>query len=185
MRQATYKEESGESRAAATRLAQHRPSVLQLAKELADAAAACRRRRIDRTSLYQSKTRFQTHGFAGLKHLPPLHKSHPPTTPPPTKPPQTTPPQTMAHIKQLAPTHPAYGCNRLEALPARQGRRLSSTALQKTQNENQLGTRDDRWLAPAKANPVQALERSAQQAALKRTASSSASTAPTWPSSCA
>ena len=82
MRQATNKEESGERRAAATRLAQHRPSVLQLAKELANAAAACRRRRIDRTSLYQSKRRFRTHGFAGLKHLPPLHKSHPPTTPP-------------------------------------------------------------------------------------------------------
>ena len=173
MRQATNKEESGERRAAATRLAQHRLSVLELAQELGNVAAACRRRRIDRTSLYQSKRRFQTYGFAGLKHLPPLHKSHP----------QTTPPQTMAHIKQLAPTHPAYGCNRLEALPALQGRRLSSTALQKTLNENELGTRDDRWLALAKANPEQALERSAQQAAPKRTASSSASTAPSWPSS--
>ena len=173
MRQATNREESGERRAAATKLAQHRPSVLQLAKELANAAAACRRRRIDRTSLYQSKRRLQTHGFAGLKQLPPLHKSHP----------QTTPPETMAHIKQLAPTHPAYGCNRLEALPALQGRRLPSTALQKTLNENELGTRDDRWLALAKANPEQALERSAQQAAPKRTASSSASTAPSWPSS--
>ena len=180
MRQATNKEESGERRAAATRLAQHRLSVLQLAKELGNAAAACRRRRIDRTSLYQSKPRFQTHGFAGLKHLPPVPKSHPQTTPP-----QTTPPQTMAHIKQLAPTHPAYGCNRLEALPALQGRRLSSTAMQKILNENELGTRDDRWLALAKANPEQALERSAQQAAPKRTASSSASTAPSWPSSCA
>ena len=91
----------------------------------------------------------------------------------------------MAHIEQLAPTHPAYGCNRLEALPARQGRRLSSTAMQKILNENELGTRDDRWLALAKANPEQALQRSAQQAAPKRTASSSASTAPSWTSSCA
>ena len=173
MRQAKDKEESGERRAAATRLAQHRLSVLELAKELGNVAAACRRRRMDRTSLYQSKRRFQTHGFAGLKHLPPLHKSHP----------QTTPPETMAHIKQLAPTHPAYGCNRLEALPALQGRRLPSTSMQKTLNENELGTRDDRWLALAKANPEQALERSAQQAAPKRTASSSASTAPSWPSS--
>ena len=89
----------------------------------------------------------------------------------------------MAHIKQLAPPHPAYGCNRLAALPALVGRRLSSTALQKTLNENQLGTRDDRWLALAKANPEQALERSAQQAAPEGTASSSALTAPSWPSS--
>ena len=89
----------------------------------------------------------------------------------------------MAHIEELAPTHPAYGCNRLEALPVLEGRRLSSTALQKTLNENELGTRDDRWLALAKANPEQALQRSAQQAALKRTASSSASSAPSWPSS--
>ena len=91
----------------------------------------------------------------------------------------------MAHIEELAPTHPAYGCNRLEAPLALAGRRLSSTALQKILNENELGTRDDRWLALAKANPEQALERSAQQAAPKRTASSSASTASSWPSSCA
>jgi hypothetical protein len=42
----------------------------------------------------------------GLKDLPPIHRSHP----------QTTPPEVVDRIKALALEHPAYGCNRLEAM---------------------------------------------------------------------
>lgn len=42
----------------------------------------------------------------GLKDLPPIHKSHP----------QTTTPETVEKIKTLALAHPAYGCNRHEAM---------------------------------------------------------------------
>lgn len=96
---------SGGKRDAASKLAEHRLSVLELARELGNVAEACRQRGLDRTSFYEWKRRLrtdsldQTHGFEGLKDLPPIHKSHP----------QTTPPETVARIKELAPEHPAYG----------------------------------------------------------------------------
>ena len=93
-------------RDAATKVAEHRLSVLELARELGNVAEACRRRGMDRTGFHEWKRRFQTHGFEGLKDLPPIHKSHP----------QTTPPETVEKIKALALEHPSWGCNRLEAL---------------------------------------------------------------------
>ena len=78
-------------------------SVLELARELGNVAEACRQRGMDRTSFYEWKRRFQTQGFEGLKDLPPVHKSHP----------QTTPPETVEKIKALALKHPAYGCNEI------------------------------------------------------------------------
>ena len=111
-RSATKSESS--KRDARTKLAEHRLSVLELARELGNVAEACRQRGLDRTS-YEGKRRFQTHGFEGLKDLPPIHKSHP----------QTTPPETVERIKELALKHPAYGCNRLEAMPSLEGRRVS------------------------------------------------------------
>jgi hypothetical protein len=110
--------------------------VLELAKELGNAAEACRRRGMDRTSFYEWKRRFQTLGFEGLKDLPPVHQSHP----------MTTPPETVARIHALALEHPAYGCNRLEAMLALEGVRVSGITIQKILNETGLGTRYDRWL---------------------------------------
>lgn len=57
-------------RDAATKLAQQRLSVLELARELWNVAEACRQRDMDRTSFYEWKRRFQTQGFEGLKDLP-------------------------------------------------------------------------------------------------------------------
>jgi len=142
-------------RDAGTKLAEHRLSVLELAKELGNVAEACRRRGLDRTSFYEWKRRFQTHGFEGLKDLPPIHKSHP----------QATPPETVERIRALALEHPAYGCNRLEAMLALEGRRVSSITIQKILNDNGLGTRVDRWLALEKANADQAIEITPEQAA--------------------
>ena len=125
------------SRDAATKVAEHRLSVLELARELGNVAEACRRRGMDRTSFYEWKRRFQTHGFEGLKDLPPIHKSHP----------QTTPPETVEKIKALALEHPSWGCNRLEALLRLEGIGVSSVTIQKILNDAGLGTRYDRWLA--------------------------------------
>ena len=149
------KSESIGKRDAESKLAEHRLSVLELAQELGNVAEACRRRGMDRTSFYEWKRRFQTHGFSGLKDLPPIHKSHP----------QTTPPETVARLKELALEHPAYGCNRLEAMLSLEGRRVSSVTIQKILNDHGLGTRYDRWLALEKANADKALEFSAEQAA--------------------
>ena len=38
--------------------------------------------------------------------------------------PMTTPPEVVARLLELALEHPAYGCNRLEAMLALEGRRL-------------------------------------------------------------
>ncbi len=142
-------------RDAGTKLAQQRLSVLELAKELGNVAEACRQRGLDRTSFYEWKRRFQTQGFEGLKDLPPIHKSHP----------QTTPEPVVARIRELALEHPAYGCNRLEAMLALEGTRLSSITIQKILNENGLGTRVDRWLALEKANADKVIEITPEQAA--------------------
>jgi transposase-like protein len=51
------------------KLARQRLSVLQLAQALGSVSAACRRSGMDRTSFYDWKRRFQTHGLDGLKSL--------------------------------------------------------------------------------------------------------------------
>lgn len=142
-------------RDAATKLAEHRLSVLELAKELGNVAEACRRRGLDRTSFYEWKRRFQTQGFEGLKDLPPIHKSHP----------QTTTPETVERIKGLALEHPAYGCNRIEALLALEGRRVSAITIQKILNEADLGTKYDRWLALEEKTAAKKIELSGEQVA--------------------
>ncbi|RMG85937.1 MAG: helix-turn-helix domain-containing protein, partial [Chloroflexi bacterium] len=64
------------------KLARQRLSALQLAQALGNVSEACRRRGISRSQFYEYKRRFQTYGLEGLKDLPPIHKSHPQTTPP-------------------------------------------------------------------------------------------------------
>ena len=140
---------------AATKLAKHRLSVLELARELGNVAEACQRRGLDRTSFYEWKRRFQTQGFEGLKDLPPIHKSHP----------QTTLPETVDRIKELALERPAYGCNRIEALLSLEGRRVSAITIQKILNEAELGTRYDRWLALEQKTAAKKIELSGEQVA--------------------
>jgi len=79
------------------KLARHRLSVLELAERLGNVREACRQRGVSRTQFYECKRRFQTHGIEGLKDLPPIHKTHP----------QTTPPEVIGRI----PANPTRGCN--------------------------------------------------------------------------
>lgn len=51
------------------KLAHRRLTVLELAERLGNVTEACRRGEIDRTSFYDWKRRFQTHGLDGLKDL--------------------------------------------------------------------------------------------------------------------
>jgi hypothetical protein len=64
------------------KLIRQRLSVLELAQTLGNVSEACRQRGVSRTQFYEYKRRFQTHGLEGLKDLPPIHHSHPFTTPP-------------------------------------------------------------------------------------------------------
>ena len=159
------------------KLAHRRLTVLELAERLGNVSEACRRGGIDRTSFYDWKRRFQLEGLDGLKDLPPIAKSHP----------MTTAPEVVGRIEELALAHPAYGCNKIEALLALEGRRVSAITVQKILNDKGLGTRHERWLALERQNADQAVKLSAEQAAFlaarprsaarRPTASSSASTA--------
>jgi transposase InsO family protein len=137
------------------KLAHRRLTVLELAQRLGNVTEACRRGGIDRTSFYDGKRRFQTHGLDGLKDLPPVAKSHP----------MTTPPEAAARIEGLALEHPAYGCNRIEAMLALEGRRVSAITVQKILNDKGLGTRHERWLALERRNAQEPVELSPEQVA--------------------
>jgi Winged helix-turn helix len=106
---------------AGEKLAHRRLTVLELAERLGNVSEACRRGGIDRTSFYDWKRRFQLEGLDGLKDLPPIARSHP----------MTTAPEVVARIEELALAHPACGCNRIEALLALAGRRVSASTVQK------------------------------------------------------
>ena len=137
------------------KLAHRRLTVLELAERLGNVAEACRRGGIDRTSFDDWKRRFQLRGLDGLKDLPPIAKSHP----------MTTPPEVAARIEALALAHPAYGCDRIEALLALAGKRVSAITIQKILNDKGLGTRHERWLALERRNAEQVIELSPEQAA--------------------
>jgi transposase InsO family protein len=140
---------------AGEKLAHRRLTVLELAERLGNVAEACRRGGIDRTSFYDWKRRFQTRGLDGLRDLPPIAKSHP----------MTTPPEVVARLEELALAHPAYGCNRIGAMLALEGRRVSAITVQKILNDKGLGTRHERWLALERRNAERAIELSPEQVA--------------------
>jgi transposase InsO family protein len=121
----------------ATKVAHHRLSVLQLAQELNSVSKACRQAGMDRTSFYEWKRRFQTHGLAGLKDLPPIPKSHPATTPEPIQ----------ERIVALALEHPTRGCDFLSAQLALEGITVSGVTVQSILNKRELGSRYERLLA--------------------------------------
>jgi len=143
----------GAAMKAQDKLARQRLSVLELAEALGNVSEACRQRGISRTQFYEYKRRFQTHGIKGLKDLPPIHKSHP----------MTTPPETESKILSLALKHPSYGCNRFEALLKAEGISVSSITIQKILKKHKLGTRYDRWLALEQQVAEQDIELSAEQ----------------------
>ena len=59
-------------------------------------------------------------GLEGLKDLPPIHKSHP----------QTTPPEVVERILALSLAHPAWGCVRLSEHLKLDGVSVSSPTIQ-------------------------------------------------------
>ena len=113
------------------KLTHNRLSILELAVTLGNVAKACRQRGISRTQFYEYKRRFQTHGLEGLKDLPPIHKSHP----------FTTPPEVVEKILTLSLEYPAWGCVRLSDYLKLQGVSVSSPVIQKILIKHQMGSR--------------------------------------------
>jgi transposase InsO family protein len=140
----------------AAKLAHRRLSVLELAQELGSVSKACRQAGMDRTSFYEWKRRFQTHGLDGLKDLPPVHKSHP----------QATAPGTAARVLALALENPAWGCNRISDRLALEGVALSAVTVQNLLAKNGLGSRYERLLRLEEKAAAEKIELTAEQAAL-------------------
>lgn len=139
-----------------TKLAHQRLSVLQLAEALGSVSEACRRMGMDRTSFYEWKRRFQTHGLAGLKDLPPIHKSHP----------HTTPEETVQKILEVALAHPTRGCVWLSDHLALQGIHVSSPTIQGILIKHKLGSRYERLLKLEERAAQEAIELTPAQVAL-------------------
>ncbi len=138
------------------KVARHRMSVLELAEALGNASEACRRRGMTRTQFYEYKRRFQTHGLAGLKDLPPVHKTHP----------QTTARQTVERILALSLEHPAWGCCRLSAMLKLEGTSVSSPTIQNILAKHGMATKYDRLLKLEERAAQEPIELSAEQVAL-------------------
>lgn len=137
------------------KLVHQRLSVLQLAERLGNVTEACRQRDISRTQFYEYKRRFQTHGMEGLKDLPPIHKTHP----------FSTPPETIEKIIALSIEHPAWGCNRLSDYLKLQGIQVSSPTVQDILIKNQMGSRYERLLKLEERALEHQIELTAQQVA--------------------
>ena len=121
---------------AENKLVTQRSNVLKLAEILGNVSEACRRRGIDRTSFYEYKRRFQTHGIDGLKDLPPIHQTHP----------QTTPPEAVAKILDVSLKHPYWGCRRVSDVLKLENINISSVTVQNILNKHGLRTMYERFL---------------------------------------
>lgn len=140
----------------AVKLAHKRLTVLELAQELGSVSKACRQAGMDRTSFYEWKRRFQTHGLDGLKDQPPIPKSHP----------QTTPAETVEKITALSLANPTWGCNRLAAYLHLEGIGLSAVSIQNILNRNGLGSRYERLLKLEEKALTEKIPLTAEQIAL-------------------
>jgi len=140
----------------ADKVARHRLSVLELAEALGNVSEACRRRGMTRTQFYEYKRRFQTHGLEGLKDLPPIHKTHP----------QTTPPEVEAEILALSLEHPRWGCHRLSDMMRLRGRYVSGPTIQNILARNGMATMYDRLLKLEEKAASEPIELTAEQIAL-------------------
>jgi len=82
------------------KVVRHKMSLLELAETLGNVTKACKMKGVSRTQFYEYKRRFQTRGLEGLRDLPPIHKSHP----------MTTPPETVACALASCPNAPSPPC---------------------------------------------------------------------------
>jgi transposase InsO family protein len=137
----------------AIKLAQKRMTVLQLAKSLGNITEACRRSGMDRTSFYTWQKRFKEHGLEGLKDLPPIHKSHP----------QTTPQETVDRLIEVSEQHPGWGCIKLSDYLKLEGLSVSSPTVQKILIRHNMASRYDRLLRLEERHLKEGIELSEEQ----------------------
>ena len=139
----------------ATKVARKRLSVLDMAETLGNISEACRRGGMDRTSFYEWKRRFQTHGLEGLKDMPPIPKSQP----------NTTTPETEAKILECSVAHPSWGCVKLSDFLKLQGVSVSSPTIQRILIRNNMASVYERWLRLEEKHLEEGLELTSEQIA--------------------
>lgn len=136
------------------KVARQRLSVLQLAQTLGSVSEACRQRGMTRTQFYEYKRRFEVQGLEGLKDLPPIHRTHP----------QTTPPAVVEQILALSLTHPAWGCVRLSEHLKLAGVSVSSPTIQDILIRAGMGRKFERLLKLEEQVATDGIELSPEQA---------------------
>ena len=147
---------SAASSVATEKLARQRLSVLELAQTLGSVSMACRQRGVSRTQFYEYKRRFQEQGLVGLKDLPPIHKTHP----------QTTPPEVVEQVLALSLEQPGWGCYKLSDYLKFQGISVSGPTIQNILAKQGLGSKYERLLRLEERALAEGLELSAEQVAL-------------------
>jgi len=140
---------------AATKVARQRLGVLEMAETLGNISEACRRSGMDRTSFYEWKRRFQTHGLEGLKDLPPIPKSQP----------NSTTPEMEEKILECSLAHPSWGCVKLSDFLKLQGVSVSSPTIQKILIRNGMGSVYERWLKVEEKHLEEGIELTPEQIA--------------------
>jgi len=118
------------------KIVNHRLSIIKLAEVLGNVSEACRRRGMDRTTFYEYKRRFQTHGLEGLKDLPPIPHTHP----------QATAPEVEKKIIDYTFDQPGWGCKRISDKLKLEGICVSSPTVQNILTKNGLRSMYDRLL---------------------------------------
>lgn len=138
------------------KIARYRLSVLELAKKLGNVSQACRERGMTRTQFYQYKKRYEQFGLEGLKNLPPVHKSHP----------YSTPPELARMIVALSFKHPGWGCVKISEFLKKQEISISSPTVQNILIKNKMGTRAERLLILQEKSFTEKLKLSQEQISL-------------------
>jgi len=141
---------------ATEKVARQRLSVLELAKMLGSVSEVCRRRGMTRTMFYEWKRRFQTHGLASLKDLPPIHKTHP----------MATSPEVVEKVLALCQEQPGWGCKKLSDMLRLQGVSVSSPTIQNILIKHGLGSKYERLLRLEEKAASEPVELTAEQVAL-------------------
>lgn len=135
------------------KLADHRLKLLEFAQALGNVSEACRKMGVSRSQFYEYKKRFETYGIEGLKDLPPIHKSHP----------QTTPPEVIEQVLEWTFKHPTWGCEKIAIKLRQAGVSLSAVTVQDILSKNGLGTRAQRLYALERKHLEEQVELDAEQ----------------------
>lgn len=105
-----------------------------LAQDLGNVSQACRALGMTRTQFYKYRKRLKKYGLLGLRNLPPVHKSHP----------QTTPPEIVQRVIQLSLLHADWGCSRLSTCLKEQNISISGPTIQRILSKEGMGSKNER-----------------------------------------